>query len=115
AAVRHVQAAEDVHHRRLARARRSHERDELTRTHVEVGATQGLDDVVLAHPIRLRDSAKADDRAWNARDLAAHRVTICCGAAPPPPICTPRPPQPAPDAVARGCGRTTTSPSCTPV
>ena len=38
----HVEAAENVHHRRLARSRRSHDCDEVSRGDVEVHAVQGV-------------------------------------------------------------------------
>src|SRR5205814_7264605 len=106
-----VEAAQDVHQRRLTRTRGAHERDELAGIDLEVGALKRLDDVVLAHPVGLRDPTQTDDRVSHDGRVQAHRPGT--GLPAPPPIWIPRPP--APVAVARGCGRTTTSPSCTPV
>src|SRR6266542_3760203 len=69
--------------------------------HVEVGAAEGVDDVVLPHAVGLRDPTKLEDRL-------VHRTT---GPPPPPPG-----PNPGwPEVAARGCGSTTTSPSSRPV
>src|SRR6266542_3494924 len=101
AAVGHVEAPEDVHHRRLPGSRGPHERDELAFPHVEIGAAEGVDDVVLPHAVGLRDPTKLEDRL-------VHRTT---GPPPPPPG-----PNPGwPEVAARGCGSTTTSPSSSPV
>ena len=57
---RHVEPAEDVEQRRLARARRTEQHDELAGEQVEVDAAQRLDGD-LAHPIDLREGARDED------------------------------------------------------
>src|SRR5438105_8240279 len=105
AAVGHVEAAEHVHERRLSRARRAHDRDELRGADVEVHAAERIYRDLTPDAVGLRDAAKLDD----ALD---HRPTMTPG--PPPP----KPPPPAPGravAVARAAGRTARSPSATPL
>src|SRR2546422_127847 len=104
AAVGDVEAAEDVHERRLPRPRRAHDRDELGRMDVEVDAAQRVHRDLPPDAVRLGDAAELDD----ALD---HRPTITPG---PPP----KPPPPAPGravAVARAAGSTARSPSATPL
>ena len=62
AAVGDVETAEDVHERRLARPRGAHDRHELALVDVEVDTAEGVHDVVLAHAVRLGDTAELDDR-----------------------------------------------------
>src|SRR5690606_24379988 len=78
AAGRRVEAADQVHERRLAGARRSHDRDVLVTLDEQVHATQGMDglcaqDVVLAQILR-------------PNDLVAHRLPGCWAAAAPLPV-----------------------------
>ena len=62
AARRLVEAGEDVHQRRLARARRAHDRDELARLDVERDAAQRVDGG-LALAVAARDVRRLDDGA----------------------------------------------------
>src|SRR5256886_14052251 len=104
AAVGDVQAAENVHERRLSRPRRSHDRDELRGPDIQIHPTQRVDRDFPPDPVRLGDAAKLDD-------ALGHRPTITPG---PPP----KPPPPAPGravAVARAAGSTARSPSATPL
>src|SRR5262249_4715546 len=55
-----VEPADQVQQRRLARARRAHQRDEVTTRNVEVDAVQDLDRLAAA-PIRLGDAADLDE------------------------------------------------------
>jgi hypothetical protein len=73
AAVRRVEATEDVHERRLARAGRTHDRDELRRVDVEVDAPERMHLDLLADPVRLRDAAQAHDRIGDRRESARER------------------------------------------
>ncbi len=66
---RHVEAAEDVHHRRFAGSRRTHHGHEVTRLDVEVDAAQGLE-TSRAGAKRLGHAPQLDQRC--AR-LIAHR------------------------------------------
>src|SRR5438128_483020 len=104
AAVGDVEAAEDVHERRLPRPRRAHDRDELGRTDIEIDPAQRVHRDLPPDAVRLGDAAKLDD-------ALVHRPTITPG---PPP----KPPPPAPGravAVARAAGSTARSPSATPL
>src|SRR2546425_578996 len=103
AGVGDVEAADDVHERRLARARRAHDRDELALVDVEVDPLERVHDVVLAHAVGLRDPAKLDD---GGPELL-HRTTGPPGPGPNPPGRFVAP--------ARGCGSTTTWPSSRPL
>src|SRR5207253_6080920 len=104
ATVGDVEAAQDVHERRLPRSRRAHDRDELGGPDIEIDAAQRVHRDLPPDAVRLGDPAELDD----ALD---HRPTITPG---PPP----KPPPPAPGravAVARAAGRTARSPSATPL
>ena len=57
---RDVQAAQEVQERRLARAARAHEGDELARVHVEVQPLQDVD-LLAAAPVALVEPARADE------------------------------------------------------
>src|SRR5438309_300788 len=100
AGIGYVEATEDVHERRLARARGTHDRDELARSDVEIDAPERVHRDLSTDRVGLCDAAELDD----ALD---HR-----------PMNTGPPPGPPPPtrcvAVARVCGRTTKSPSETP-
>ena len=82
ALARRVEAAEDVHQRRLAGARRPHDRDVLAAPHLEVDAAQGVH-CHLAGVVRLPDTFEREkdiDRrrvAMRARGLSArtHRFS----------------------------------------
>ena len=56
-----VEPGEDVHQRRLARARGAHDRGELAAAQVDVGAAQRVDGGV-ALAVALGDAARGDDR-----------------------------------------------------
>src|SRR5439155_675930 len=108
-AVRGVEAAEDVHERRLPGAARAHDRDELGRVDVEIHALERVHLDLPADAVRLRDAAKMDDGVCDRRQPSreAHR-----------PMNTGPPPGPrfgCALAPARACGITTTSPSASPL
>src|SRR5207247_1360837 len=56
-----VEAADQVHERALARARRAHHRDELAAIDVQRNAAQRLH-LDVAHPVDLDQLARLDDR-----------------------------------------------------
>ena len=60
AGVRRVETADDVHERRLAGARRSHDRDVLVAADGEIDAAQRADDFA-AHVVFALDAARDDD------------------------------------------------------
>ena len=57
---RDVQPAQEVQQRRLARAARAHERDELAGVHVQVQALEDVD-LLAAAPVALVEAAHADE------------------------------------------------------
>ena len=61
AVIGRVEAAGDVHERRLARARRPHDRGHLAAADVERGAAQRVDEVVLAELVALAQADRVDD------------------------------------------------------
>src|SRR5207247_7331939 len=75
AARRPVEAAEDVHQRRLAGAGCSHDRDELPPRDGEVDSLEGVN-VHVTQAVGLGDAAEIDDRVRYAR---ARRLAGCHG------------------------------------
>src|SRR5207249_6712591 len=118
AGVGDIEAAQHVHQRRLARAGRAHDRDELTGVDVEVDAGEGVDLDLLADAVGLGDAAQVHHWPHRGRCAVAvgdtgagddgQRITI-----PPGPPCWP-PRFGAVVAPARACGRITRSPSFRP-
>src|SRR5437879_6219011 len=103
-AVGNVEAAKDVHERRLSRAGRAHDGHEFRGPDVEVDPPQRVHRDVPTDAVGLGDAAEL-------HDALDHRPTITPG---PPP----KPPPPVPGravAVARAAGRTARSPSATPL
>src|SRR5690606_21791924 len=76
---RRIQATKDVHARRLARAARSHHRDELARVDTQIHAAQ-RPDLRLAFTVDLGDSRQLDQRCASfghaGHGLAAWASTI---------------------------------------
>src|SRR5256886_920749 len=98
-AVSDVETPEHVHQRGLPRTGRSHDRDELAGPDVEVDAAQRVHRDIPPDVVGLRDPAELDD-------ALVHRPMTC------------GPPNPPPGravVVTRDCGRTTRSPSASPL
>ena len=70
AARRHVEAADDVHQRRLARARRAHDRDEVAALDGQRDAAQRVH-LDVADRVRLDDLTQLDDGRGEPRPRAA--------------------------------------------
>src|SRR6185503_20893799 len=68
ARARHVEPAQQVQERRLARAARAHEGDELARAHVQVEPLEHVDLLAPAH-VALVEPAHADERAAAAEPV----------------------------------------------
>src|SRR5207249_8500941 len=103
-----VEAADDVHERRLARARRPHHRYVVVAPDVEVDAAQGLH-LDPSHAVGLADPAHADHRALDLRLFAHHSYlketagfTLAARRAGKKPASTPIVPRPTEDARAVG-------------
>ena len=85
AGVRRVEAADEVHQRRLARARRTHDRDVLVAADGEVDAAQRAHDFA-AHVVLALDAARDDDPvlapapAGLRRVIAARSAVMLSGA-----------------------------------
>jgi hypothetical protein len=69
AGCRPVQAAQDVHERRLARTRLSHDREVLVLEYVQVNRAQGVDEAA-AHDIPALQVPQVDDRVLVQRSGA---------------------------------------------
>src|SRR5439155_1241072 len=61
AGIGYVEATEDVHERRLARARGTHDRDELARSDVEIDAPERVHRDLSTDRVGLCDAAELDD------------------------------------------------------
>src|SRR5690606_32515932 len=77
AARRRVEAADDVHHRRLARARGAHDGDVLVRVDRQRGAVEGAY-LLRAHVVHAREAAQLDQGVGLlGRVHARHREAGC--------------------------------------
>ncbi len=101
AASRHVEAPDDVHECRLARARRTHDRDEVAALDDERHASE-CEHLNATHRVALHDVDECDDgvgavptfRVEQAPSTTQERATSCQPPKPPPPPAPP-PPKPA--------------------
>ena len=103
-----VEAAEDVHQRRLARARRAHDRDELALVDGQRDAAQRVH-LDVAQLVDLGDPVELDDRC---RTLSAERRRGCASSEHPPERAAARRAAALPSPPGISASVTTRSPSC---